>query len=196
MRRVAPAALTAVFALAGCGTAAHRTTTGFAAPTVLRDARPAPEIALRDQDGHAVRLSDFRGRAVLLTFIYVHCPDVCPLIVGNLHAALERLGTRASRAHVIAVSVDPRGDTPAAVRAFVRAHGMIGRMTYLLGTRAQLAPVWRAYGVAVTGSPEHREVSHGAFVFGIDARGRRRVFFGQGVTPAVLAHDIPLLAAA
>lgn len=182
-------------ALAGCGSSSHEQAPRFAAPTVLPDARPAPDIALHDQDGRAVRLSDLRGRAVLLTFIYVHCPDVCPLIVGNMHAALARLGKDASRVHVVAVSVDPRGDTPRAVRAFVRAHGMIGRMTYLLGTRAQLAPVWRAYGVAVSGNAEGREVSHGAFVYGIDAHGRRRVFFPRDVTPAVLAHDVPLLAA-
>lgn len=187
-------AIAACAALLGAGCGDRDKPARYAATIVIPGAPRAPDFALHDDRGRAVRLSDFGGRAVLLTFIYTHCPDVCPLIVGNLRAALGRLGARATTAHVVAVSVDPRGDTPKAVAQFVRAHGMRGRMTYLIGSRRELAAVWRAYGIAVGGSPESRETDHTAAVFGITASGRRRVYYPQGFTPAAVAHDVPRLA--
>ena len=81
-------------------------------------AKPAPPLALNDWLGRPVNIDQYRGKAVLVTFIYTHCPDVCPLIVGNLHTALAQLGSDAGKVQVIAVSVDPGGDTPRTVRAF------------------------------------------------------------------------------
>ena len=164
---VAAVAAAVPVALAGCGSSGPAR--GASSPVARLDVklqpspalrRAAPQFALRDSEGRLVRLSQFRGKAVILTFIYDHCPDVCPLIVGNLHAALARLGTQASRVQFVAVSVDPRGDTPATVRPFLAAHEMTGHMEYLIGTQRELAPVWRAYGIAVAGSPDSREVSH------------------------------------
>lgn len=179
----------------GCGSPATPTTARYAAPTVLRPARPAPDFTLHDAAGRTVRLSQLRGRAVLLTFVYARCPDVCPLMVGKLRAALARLGPRARGARVVAVSVDPRGDTPALVRAFVARHGMRGRMSYLIGSRAALAPVWKAYGIGVAGTPEQREVGHSALVTGITAAGRLQTLYPPTFSVAAVAHDVPLLAA-
>jgi protein SCO1 len=144
-----------------------------------------------------VRLSQFKGKAVLLTFIYTHCPDVCPLIVGNLHTAVVRLGPAATKLQIIAVSVDPKGDTPAAVNAFLAAHEMTGRMEYLVGSFNQLAPVWRAYGVEVQASPDQREktVGHSAFVYGITGRGRALALYPPTFDPTWIVHDAPILAA-
>ena len=48
---------------------------------------------------------------MLVTFIYTHCPDVCPLITSNLRVAQNLMGAEvAAKAQIIAVSVDPRGD--------------------------------------------------------------------------------------
>jgi protein SCO1/2 len=142
-----------------------------------------------------VRLSQFQGKAVLLTFIYTRCPDVCPLIVANLHNALLRLGSQASKVRIVAVSVDPTGDTPKAVKAFVAAHDMTGRMEYLVGSLKQLAPVWKAYGVEVQGTPESREVGHSALVYGITAGGKRRALYPSNLQPDWIVHDVPILAA-
>ena len=78
--------------------------------------KPAPPLALRDSLGHPVNIDQYRGKAVLVTFIYDHCPDICPLMVGNLHTAQAQLGPEAEKLQIIAVSVDPRGDTPQTVR--------------------------------------------------------------------------------
>ena len=210
-----PAALAAcaaavALALAGCGSSssssssqdgsaatAKRTaaTEKLAAPAVQDPPRPAPGFRLRDSLGHEVSLSQYRGKAVLLTFIYVHCPDVCPLIVSNLHNALARLGPKASQAQVIAISVDPKGDTPKAVRQFIRGHEMTGRMEYLIGSKRTLARVWREWGVGVKSTPDAREVDHSAFVFGITGSGKVRALYPSNFKAADVAHDVPILAA-
>jgi protein SCO1/2 len=174
--------------LTGCGGESDR----LAAPQTLSGDAPAPGFALRNASGRIVRLSQFRGRAVLLTFVYSHCADVCPLIVDNLSRAQEQFG---GRAQIVAISVDPRGDTPRAVRAFLRAHQMTGRMEYLLGSRRELARVWRGYGIAVDATPEEREVGHTASVVGITATGRRRALYPSTFQPEWIVHDVPLLAA-
>ena len=68
-----------------------------------------------------MRLAQFRGKAVLLTFIYDHCPDTCPLIVAKLHQTLVELGPKANEVQVIAVSVDPIGDTPKTVKSVLES---------------------------------------------------------------------------
>ena len=191
----------ACVAVAGCGSSQtnSRTTKSLSkldvklqAPAQLRAA--TPQFALRDSLGRLVRLSQFRGKAVVLTFIYDHCPDTCPLIVANLHNALLRLGSAASKLQIIAVSVDPEGDTPKTVNAFLAAHEMTGRMEYLIGTFRELAPVWRAYGVQVQGSPATREVGHSAFLYGITGHGSVLVLYPPTFDPSWIVHDAPLLA--
>lgn len=188
-------------ALAGCSGAHHgsgaidtlsKLDVKLPAPARLRAV--TPQFALRDSLGRMVRLSQFRGKAVILTFIYDHCPDTCPLIVANLHNALLKLGSAAVRLQIIAVSVDPKGDTPATVKAFLAAHEMAGRMEYLIGSFKQLSPVWRAYGVQVQGSAEAREVSHSAFLYGITGRGSALVLYPPTFDPGWIAHDAPILA--
>jgi protein SCO1/2 len=165
------------------------------APARLRAA--TPQFVLRDSVGHLVRLSQFRGKAVLLTFIYDHCPDTCPLIVANMHSALVRMGANASKLQIVAVSVDPRGDTPATVKAFLAAHEMTGRIEYLIGTFRELSSVWRGYGVQVLASPDKREqtVGHSAFLYGITGHGSVLVLYPPTLDPSWVVHDAPLLAA-
>jgi protein SCO1/2 len=198
-------------ALAGCGggsgspgaatatTAAAKPAAASAkldAPGEATPSRPAPGFALKDSRGRTVRLSDYRGRAVYLMFIYDHCPDVCPLMVSSFHTALARMnaGQRA-QAQVIAVSVDPKGDTPKTVRKFLSDRLMTGRMEYLLGSEKALAPVWRQWGIKVQASPDTREVGHSAFVYGITGAGRVRALYPSNFKPAWIAHDTPILAA-
>ena len=169
--------------------------TALDAPAKAAPPRPAADFTLRDSLGRRVRLSQYRGKAVLLTFIYDHCPDVCPLIVSNLHNALAQMGPDARRVQVVAVSVDPKGDTPRTVRAFLRAHEMTGRMEYLIGSKRRLVPVWRKWGIQVQASPDRREVGHSAFVYGITGRGEVTALYPSNLKPAWIAHDVPILAA-
>ena len=95
-----------------------------------------------------MNIASYRGKAVLVTFLYTHCPDVCPLITSQLRVAQNLMGAAtASKAQIIAVSVDPSGDTPKAVAAFLARHEMTGRMQYLVGSQHELAAAWSAWGV-------------------------------------------------
>lgn len=164
--------------------------------TLALPARQAPAIDLRNYLGKRVTLAEYRGKAVLVTFLYAHCPDVCPLIASNLRVALNLLGKRASQVQVIAVSVDPRGDTPAVVARFVRAHGMVGRMQYLIGSGSELARTWTAWGVGSkreVGQPNL--VAHDALVYGITASGKLTTIYPSSFEPSEIAHDAPRLAA-
>jgi protein SCO1/2 len=157
-------------------------------------ARQAPAIKLRNYLGQPVTLSAYRGKAVLVTFLYANCPDVCPLIASNLRVALKQLGARANDVQVIAVSVDPRGDTPATVAGFLRAHGMAGRMQYLIGSGAELSRTWAAWSVGSSrevGEPDL--VSHSALVYGVGASGKLTTVYPATFEPSAIVHDVPKL---
>jgi protein SCO1/2 len=165
--------------------------------TLALPAEPAPPIHLRNYLGQPVTLGAYRGKAVLVTFLYTHCPDICPLITSNLRVALNMLGARASQAQIIAVSVDPRGDTPASVADFLRAHGMVGRMQYLIGSAAELARTWAAWKVGAkpeVGQPDL--VAHSALIYGVSASGRLTTIYPATFDPSQIVHDVPKLAAA
>jgi protein SCO1 len=191
MRRV-PSLLLVALVCASCGTQAKHpvaappmsSTTGF----LLKPPVPAPAFALRDQQGRLTGPSAMRGHPFVIAFIYTHCPDVCPVIASNLGVALRRLpGLR-----VLAVSVDPKNDTPAAVRAFLRAHRLPARFHYLTGTRMELAPVWARYHVAAIAGPR-QIVSHSAFEVLVDAQGRERILYDAQITAAQVQRGVGTL---
>jgi protein SCO1/2 len=155
---------------------------------------PAHDFALRDQDGKLVRLSALAGKYRIVTFLYTSCPDVCPLIASNLNLALRKL-TPAERAQVrvLAVSVDPKGDTPKAVDRFVAAHRLLPQFRYLTGTRAQLAPVWRSYGIAVQPPGKTAIVAHTSWELLVTPAGKGHVLYDAQVKGAAVAHDLKLL---
>jgi protein SCO1 len=168
----------------------------FHAAGVLSPPRSAPPLQLNSYLGRPVDIRAYRGKAVLVTFIYSSCPDVCPLITSNLRVALEQMGpAAASKAQIIAVSVDPRGDTPKAVAAFLARHEMTGRMQYLVGSASQLARVWSAWGVGSERDAQQPAlVNHSGLVYGISASGKQVTIYAANFRPADIAHDVRLLA--
>ena len=129
---------------------------------------------------------------MLVTFLYTHCPDVCPLIASHLNDALRQLGPRATAVRVVAVSTDPKGDTHASVRRFVKTHRLVSQFRYLTGTKAQLYPIWKAWSVAAFPGPG-ATVNHSSYVMLVDRKGRQRIFYDSTVTGAQIVHDLRLL---
>jgi protein SCO1 len=158
------------------------------------DLRRAPRLRLRGASGGTFDTAVLRRRPYALTFLYVHCPDVCPLIGEEIGRALRLLGRRAAQVAAVAVSVDPKGDTPEAVRAWLRRHRLPRNFHYLIGSERRLKPVWNAYYAApqIPGRPES---THSASIWLIDRAGRWRTKFSAGlpVPPGDLAHDFRLL---
>lgn len=164
--------------------------------TLALPSKPAPAIHLRNYLGRPVTLSEYHGKAVLVTFLYTNCPDICPLITAKLRASLETLGAEAAHVQIVAVSVDPRGDTPASVARFLRVHRMTGRMQYLIGSPAQLAATWKAWSVGSTREVNQPQlVSHSALVYGITAGGDVKTIYPDSFEPSQIVHDVPKLAA-
>jgi len=116
-------------------------------------ATPAPDFLLTDQFGKQVSLSQFRGQPVVLTFLYTHCPDVCPLTAEKLHTVMQNLGNDAQRVAVLAVSTDPKRDNINAALSFSKTHRMTEYWHYLVGTQATLSPVWNAFCAMRSAAP-------------------------------------------
>jgi protein SCO1 len=164
--------------------------------SLISPAAPAPLLSLRNYNGEAVNIGQYRGRAVLVTFLYTNCPDVCPIITSNLRVAQNLMGpAEAAKVGVIAVSVDPRGDTPKAVAAFLARHEMTGRMRYLVGSAHELGRVWEAWHVGSERDAQQPQlVNHSGLVYGVSASGKITTLYAANFTPKEIAHDVPLLA--
>jgi protein SCO1 len=146
-----------------------------------------PDFSLADQDGEPVSAAELRGEPVVVTFIYSTCEDTCPGQVQSIRGALDDLGRDVP---VIGVSVDPANDTPESARAFLLEQSMTGRMEFVLGTRAELEPLWRAFGIA----PQVEGREHSAYTVLVDGDGRQRIGFpASQLTPRRLAHDLARL---
>ena len=137
--------------------------------------KTAPDFTLTDGlTGTSLTLSSLRKSTVALAFLYTRCPDVCPLTAGQFRAAQRSLGDSASKVEFVAVSVDPEGDTPAAVREFSSLHDLSDRWHYLIGPRTQLEAVWALYGIGSFASSGARAVEHNDAIYLIDGKGRER----------------------
>jgi protein SCO1/2 len=156
---------------------------------VMPDDLRAPDFTLRNQDGETISMRDFRGRPVIVTFLYTHCEDTCPVQAQTIRGALDDLGEDVP---AIAIAVDPPRDTPESARAFLSEQRALGRIDFVLGTRAELKPLWDDYYVR----PQSVTEEHNARFTLVDERGFQRVGYpGFEATSERIAHDIRLLQA-
>lgn len=155
---------------------------------------PAPAVTLADQNGKTVTLSQLRGHVVVLTFLDSQCTDQCPLTAADLMTAANQLGPAATaKVDWVALTVDPWHDTPASAQAFLKSHQVTLPIHWLLGTPAQMTPLWKAYHMAVLNTPG--DVTHTVGVYVIDANLREQSFLDEGFDPSMLSHDIKVLLA-
>ena len=154
---------------------------------------PPADFTLDDQDGHPTSLSDYKGKVVILTFLYSTCQDTCPLIAQQIRGALDQLHEQIP---ALAVSVDPQQDTPLNAQRFVVKQSVAGRLRFLLGTTSQLAPIWHAYGIRPQRATQSTRSDHSVDTLLIDKAGRARVGYqADELAPEPLAHDIRRLMA-
>lgn len=159
---------------------------GFAGSRLPPGVR-APAFELTDERGGRVAMRDFRGAPVIVTFLYTNCDETCPPAAQQVKGALNELGEDVP---ALAIAVEPERDTPASARAFLSEQRMLGRMRFVLGSRAELEPLWRGYAIRPqTGGSEHQ----GRIVL-VDRRGYQRIGFPiDQATPERIAHDVRLL---
>jgi protein SCO1/2 len=147
----------------------------------------APDFSLKDEDGKRVTMREYRGKPVVVTFMYSHCHDTCPIQAQQIKGALDDLGRDLP---ALSISVDPPGDVPKSVHRFNEEQGVSGRIRWVLGRESQLRPLWRGFHTtSQLGSAEHM-----ARIVLIDKRGFQRIGYPSSqVTPERLAHDLRLL---
>ncbi|HVV91722.1 MAG TPA: SCO family protein [Solirubrobacterales bacterium] len=176
----------------------HADAPGFVDATVYPGGTvAAPRMKLEDAaSGEPFDTASLKGRPYMVTFLYTHCPTVCPLIGAELQAALAELGKEAKGVDVVALSVDPRGDTRSAVRAWLKVHREPANFHYLIGSEAELRPYWNAWhvGPQIAGDPDS---SHTAAIYLVDRRAMIRgiVDGGTQVPSSDLAQDFRTLIA-
>ena len=149
----------------------------------------APDFSLENQDGERISMRDFRGQPVIVTFLYTSCEDTCPVQAQTARGALDELGEDVP---AIAIAVDPPRDTPERARAFLSEQRALGRLDFVLGTRAELKPLWEGFYVR----PQSVTQEHNARFTLVDERGFQRVGYpGFEATAERIAHDIRILQA-
>ncbi len=182
--------LVSLFVLAvvftGCGSPSFK-------GSVLDEPVSVPDFALTDHQGERFRLSDQRGRVVLLFFGYTSCPDVCPTTLATWRRVQEGLGEDSERVRFVFVTVDPERDTPERLRLHVTAFSpdFVG----LTGTPEELEAVYEAFDVfyqkdAVPESALGYLISHTATAFVLDGDGQWRLRETYGTPAEDIVHDI------
>lgn len=162
------------------------TSAGFEGAIMPKGVR-APDFALRNQDGKVVSMRALRGRPVLVSFLYTTCDDTCPAQAETMRGALDDLGKDLP---ALAIAVDPPRDTPERARTFLVKTRATGRIDFVLGSRAQLRPLWKGFFIR----PQSVSEEHQARFTLIDKKGFQRIGFpGDQATPEALAHDLELL---
>ena len=192
MRRIAIASLLWLAALvAGCDLSPK------ASPFQLTDitgADFARDVLLIDHNGKPRSLADFKGKVVVVFFGYTHCPDVCPVTLGELAIVANELGADAGRMQVLFITADPERDTPAVLAKYVPAFnpGFLG----LYGDADATARTAKEFKVFFQKQPlpgGGYSVDHSAGTYIYDATGRLRLFASYGQGAPKMLHDIRLL---
>lgn len=195
MRRPIGRVLIGIVWLAGVLMACQSTGPSFHG-TLLEPARSVPDFSLTDQRGQPFRLSDQRGRVVLLFFGYTFCPDVCPTTLGSWTRVYDALGKDAERVRFVFITVDPERDTAERLRQHVQSFN--SDFYGLTGTPDQLEPVYQTFSVyhekdTSTESAAGYLVNHTASTFVLDPAGQWRLLHSFGTPIEDIVHDITQL---
>lgn len=132
-------------------------------PPALREGDTLPaDLALVDHDGNPIEMGDFRGEALILTFIYTECPlpDFCPLMSERLAALQPTLReAHGEEAHLLSISFDPANDTPEVLRDYAAEYtDRLDTWTFATGDTSQVERATSLFGVYT--EPEEGEITH------------------------------------
>lgn len=155
--------------------------------------RQAPDFSLASSSGHELKMSDYRGKVVLLAFGFTSCTEVCPTTLNTFAVARRKLGPAAADVQVVYITVDPQRDVPARLAKYLGSFDptFVGGT----GTEDQLAAVRKSYGI----SAEKKKIgndytyAHSSFSYLIDRTGRIRALMPYGHSPDDYANDLTIL---
>ena len=183
----------AVF-IAGCNRAGDAAAPGFRGID-LTGAPYGRNFRLTDADGRERTLADYKGKAVLMYFGFVQCPDVCPTALIRAAKVKQMLGADGDKLQVIFITIDPERDTPEVIKAYTAAFdpSFIGLYGDAKRTR-ETADEFKVYYKQVpTGSSY--TMDHSALSYAFDPQGRLRLALRHEQTAEDYAHDLRQLLA-
>lgn len=165
------------------------------AGTVLEPPKAMYNFQLQGPDERPVKLSDFRGKYVLVFFGYTSCPDVCPTTLKDLTGVLKQLGAESSQMQVLFISVDPEKDTVKRLSTYIKQFD--SRIIGLTGTLEDIQLTAKEYGIFFEKKPFGTEggytVDHTATLLLLDPSGSLRVAYPYGTSYKEVAADIRYL---
>lgn len=164
---------------------------------LLNPGDTVPDTELQDQDGRPRRLSDWKGKAVAVTFIYTNCPmqDFCPLMdrrFAEIQKAIAADPALARSIHLVSVSFDPSRDTPAVLKAHaktLRANPAL--WTFLTAPEPVIETFASRFGVSVIREGGDASITHNLRTAAIDPKGRLvKMYSGSDWSPEALLADL------
>jgi protein SCO1/2 len=154
--------------LAVIGKAANQPQTAGTAQQVLMIGDKVPDVAMQNQDGKSLHFAQFKGKVVLLTFIYTRCPfpDFCPLLSTKFATVQKELAKNPDdykKTHLISISLDPKFDLPPVLRAYGlpyldRDPKGFEHWDFVSTTPADLLKLTGSFGLAY--SEENSQINH------------------------------------
>lgn len=147
---------------------------------------------MTDQEGRPVDEALLKGKWSAVFFGFTYCPDVCPTTLQTMAAAQDRLGPKARDLQVVFVSVDPKRDTPAQLKAYLSADSFPKGTVGLTGTAEQVAAIAKAYHVfyEVAGEGDGYLVNHSTPTYLMDPKGRFNRIIPYNLPPEEVARQI------
>jgi protein SCO1/2 len=166
--------------------------TPFNGVDISRAKSYAQDFRLTDHDGRTRTLADFRGKAVVLFFGYLQCPNFCPITLARLAETMQLLGDDAKRVQVLFVTLDPERDLPPALKEYVtNFHPSFLGLYAAPAATADLALKFRIYYERVPGpTATSYGIDHSVFSYAYDTRGRLRLLLKDSLSAAELASDL------
>ncbi len=175
------------------------------APTLDKDAalrasqaavgRELADHVLLDRQGKPVRLSAFRGKPLLVSFIYTGCFQICPTSTRALRDSIEPLARTFGMGNfnVLSIGFNQPADSPAAMRDFARQHGVDApNWDFLSPPPASVDALTRDFGFSYLATPSGFDHVLGVTV--VDAEGRVYAqVYGESMSPDQLGEPLRLL---
>jgi len=197
--RLAPLALLLLVGAAGCKPAEPKAVSldGLTGPKVTPPI-VKPDFLLNTTEGKPFNFrQETEGYATLLFFGYTHCPDVCPVHLANIAAALKTLNPNVGeQLKVVFVTTDPARDTPEVVRSWLDKFDK--RFIGLVGTRESVSAVLQQmrlppFAIDSTPGDTNYYVDHVAMVLAFTRDDLAHVVYPFGVKQADWANDLVIL---
>ena len=160
--------------------------------------RTAPDFALTDQEGATLRMSDLKGKVLLVSFIFTTCSGTCPATTHRMDQVQRELKSRGllrdDRVRFLSISLDPARDTPEVLRRYVQLYGVdAANWSFLTGPRTEVEQVLAAWCMWARPTA-NGQLDHPSRIFLVDRSGRiREIYNLTFMKPDWVREDVHLL---